>query len=476
MYKVVIGLEIHCELNTKSKNFSGAKNEYSSFPNTNVQTVDLGLPGILPVVNKEAVRKALKVALALNCEVPKYLRFARKNYFYPDLPKGYQITQHQNIDPIGKNGYLMINVNGQDKKVLIHDTHLEEDTASLDHYGDFSLIDYNRCGVPLLETVTEPCLNSADEAIAFLEALRNLFLYTDTSEARSDRGQIRCDVNVSLMDENATELGTKVEMKNINSFNNVRLAIECEVKRQTELLEKGEKIVQETRRFSEEDMKTYSMREKVDAIDYKYYTEPNIPPIELDEYFVEETKNSIPELSFSRVNRYINDYNITRRDANIIVKDIKTANYYEKAISLGGNPKSLSNWIVTNINSYLNEQNLTIDKIYLTPNRLVSLLEQIDKGTISTKQAKEVFSKCLEEDKDPKEIINDLGLSQITNEEELRTIAKEVLEEHSNLIEDYKNGKNVFGFFVGQIMKKTGGRANPVLANKVLKKELDELC
>lgn len=473
MYKTVIGLEVHCELNTKSKNFSSAKNSFSEFPNTNVQTVDLGLPGILPVANKEAARKALKVALALNCEIPHYLRFARKNYFYPDLPKGYQITQHQNQDPIGKNGYLMINVNGQDKKVLIHDTHLEEDTASLDHFGDFSLIDYNRCGIPLLETVTEPCLNSSEEAIAFLESLRNLFLYCDISEARSDRGQIRCDVNVSLAPLDSDELGTKVEMKNINSFNNVKLAIECEVQRQTELLDKGLPIVQETRRFSEENRETYSMREKVDAIDYKYFTEPNIPPIPLTSEFIEETRNQIPELAYSRINRYIKDYSLTRRDANILVKDLKTAIYYEQAIALGGNPKSLANWIVTNINSYLNEENLTIDKISLTEDQLVSLLDQIDTGKISTKQAKEVLEKSLSENKNPLDLIKELGLSQITDPEELRLVAKEVLDENQNLITDYKNGKKVFGYFVGQIMKKTNGRANPPLANQVLKEELE---
>lgn len=474
MYKTVIGLEVHCELNTKSKNFSSAKNVYSAFPNENVQTVDLGLPGILPVVNKEAVRKALKVALALNCEIPKYLRFARKNYFYPDLPKGYQITQHQNQDPIGKNGYLMINVNGEDKKVLIHDTHLEEDTASLDHFGDFSLIDYNRCGIPLLETVTEPCLNSADEAIIFLESLRNLFLYCDVSEARSDRGQIRCDVNVSLMKENEIKLGTKVEMKNINSFNNVRLAIECEIKRQAELLDKGETIIQETRRFSEEDNKTYPMRQKVDAIDYKYFTEPNLPPIPLTEDFIEETKNQIPELSYSRVTRYIKNYDLNRRDANILVKELTTANYYEEAIKLGGDPKNIANWIVTNINTYLNEENTTIDKISLTPKQLVSLLKQVSNGKISNKQAKDVLVKSLTESKDPLDIIEELGLSQITDSNELRPIVLEVLEEHSNLIEDYKNGKKVFGFFVGQIMKKTNGRANPVLANNLLTEEINK--
>jgi aspartyl-tRNA(Asn)/glutamyl-tRNA(Gln) amidotransferase subunit B len=276
------------------------------------------------------------------------------------------------------------------------------------------------------------------------------------------------------MKENDTELGTKVEMKNINSFNNVRLAIECEIKRQTELLDKGEPIIQETRRFSEEDNKTYSMREKVDAIDYKYFTEPNIPPIEITSDFLEETKQQIPELAFSRVNRYINDYNLTRRDANILVKELTTANYYEDAIVEGGDPKTVANWIVTNINSYLNEEELTIDKISLTPKQLVSLLDQISSGKISNKQAKEVLQKALSEKKNPLDIIKDLGLSQITDKEEIRKIALEVLEEYSNLIEDYKNGKKVFGFFVGQIMKKSNGRANPVLSNQVLQEELDK--
>ena len=286
MYKVVIGLEVHCELSSNSKNFSGAENSYSSYPNSNVATVDMGFPGILPVANKEAVKKALKMAMALHCETPDIITFDRKNYFYPDLPKGYQITQMNK--PVGINGYVMINVDGVDKKVLIHDTHLEEDTASLDHFGTYSLIDYNRAGVPLLETVTEPCLHSAKEAVAFLEALRNMFLYCGTSEARSDQGQMRCDVNISLMEEGATEFGTKVEMKNINSFNNVKEAIEYEIKRQTEVLSSGGKIVQETRRYDDTDMCTYSMRSKVDAVDYKYFVEPNIPPIKVTEDFLEE--------------------------------------------------------------------------------------------------------------------------------------------------------------------------------------------
>ena len=306
MYKTVIGLEVHCELKSNSKNFSSARNYFSDIPNSNVSVVDLGMPGILPVVNMGAVKNSIKMALAMNCKVPKYLTFERKNYFYPDLPKGYQITQFKN--PIGTDGYVIINVNGKEKKVLIHDTHLEEDTASMDHYNDYSLLDYNRCGVPLLETVTEPCLNSADEAVAFLETLRNIFLYTDTSYARSDKGQIRCDVNVSLMTEDAKELGTRVEIKNINSFSGVKEAIIIEVARQTEVLNSGGHIEQETRRYDENAHATYTMRSKEDAIDYRYFTDPNLPPIEIDSNWINEIKGEIPVLPNERFNTYVNKY------------------------------------------------------------------------------------------------------------------------------------------------------------------------
>ena len=465
MYKVVIGLEVHCQLNTKSKNFSSSLNSYNSLFNTNISPVDIGYPGILPVVNKEAVRKSLKVALALNCKIPKYLNFDRKNYFYPDLPKGYQITQMHN--PIGTDGYLMINVDGVDKKVLIHDTHLEEDTANLNHYSDYSLIDYNRCGIPLLETVTEPCLYSVKEAITFLEALRSLFLYTDTSLARSDKGQIRCDVNVSLCTD-YNELGTRVEMKNINTFNNVKEAIECEIKRQTEILNAGGKIVQETRRYDDNLKQTFSMRNKEDAIDYKYFVEPNIPMIKLTDEFINNLKYEIPMLQYERVNKYINTYNISRVDANTIVKDINLANYYEQAILEGGNPNILANFITGSILSYLNKFSLTIDKINLKPNVLNGLIKLVEDGKISNKQAKEVLLQALEEEKNPLDLIEKLNISQITNKEEIIKVINEVLEENPNLVVDYKNGKKVFDYIIGQIMKKTKGRANPVITKESL--------
>ena len=472
MYKVVIGLEVHCELKTISKNFSGSRNEYSSLPNSNVATVDLGFPGVLPVANKEAVKKALKMALALNCETPDIITFDRKNYFYPDLPKGYQITQMHK--PVGINGYVMINVDGEDKKVLIHDTHLEEDTASLDHFGNYSLIDYNRSGIPLLETVTEPCLHSAKEAIAFLETLRSMFLYCDTSEARSDKGQMRCDVNISLMKEDATELGTKVEMKNINSFNNVKEAIEYEIKRQTEVLESGGKVIQETRRYDDEDKKTYSMRQKVDAIDYKYFVEPNIPPIKVTSSWLEEIRNEIPMLQYERINLYMNEYGISRKDATTLVKEKKIAEYYEQGIKEGGDPKTLANWIVSIIMGHLNKFEIGIDKIYLTPKMLTELIKVLNAGKISIKQAKEVLYKALEEEKDPVKLVDELGISQIGDDDEIRKIALEVIDENSHLIADYKAGKKVFDYFVGQVMKKTRGRANPATTAKILREELDK--
>ena len=288
MYKVVIGLEVHCELKTNSKNFSSSKNEYTETPNIYVNEVDLGMPGILPVTNAFSVKQALKTALALKCEIPDYVVFDRKNYYYADLPKGFQITQTRK--PMGRNGFINIFVKDEIKKIDIEQIHLEEDTASMVHHSNYSLIDYNRAGVPLIEVVTKPCISNADEAFGFLEALRNLFLYTEVSEARLDRGEMRCDVNISLMKEDAKEFGTKVEIKNIGSFLNVKNAIEYEIKRQTEVLESGDKVIQETRRFDEREMKTFSMRSKVDSVDYKYFIEPNLPPFNLSKEYISIVK------------------------------------------------------------------------------------------------------------------------------------------------------------------------------------------
>ena len=470
MYNVTIGLEVHCEVKTNSKNFSSARNTYSEYPNENIDTVDIGLPGILPVANKEAFRKSLKMALALNCKTPDIVMFDRKNYYYPDLPKGYQITQMEK--PVGVDGYVMINVNGKDLKVGIHDIHLEEDTASMEHFSDYSLIDYNRAGVPLLETVTTPSIHSADEAIAFLEALKGIFLYTGVSEARTDRGQMRVDVNISLSKDDT--LGTRTEMKNINSFNNVRLAIETEIKRQTEVLESGGVILQETRRFDEEKMETFPMRSKVDAVDYKYYIEPNIPPIKIDDSWIEEIKKDIPMLQFDRVVKYMGDYNLSRYDSEIIVKDKSVSDYFEETIKLGCNPKSSANWITSVILGHLNKNELKITDIYLTPKMLVELITMVDSGKISSKQSKQVFIKCLEDSIEPSKVVKELGMTQITDDKTIRDIVVKVLDEHPLLIEDHRKGKNTFDFFVGQVMKATRGQANPGITANIIREEIEK--
>lgn len=470
-YIPVIGLEVHCELKSNSKNFSTGKNGNGDV-NTNLSVVDIGYPGILPFANKEAVKKSIMVALALNSTVPEKLIFDRKNYYYPDLPKGYQITQFNN--PIGINGYIMINVDGTDKRIDIHDTHLEEDTANMDHLSNYSLIDYNRAGVPLLETVTEPCIGSSKEAIAYLEALRNIFLYLDVSDARADLGQIRVDVNVSMKKEEDTELGTRVEMKNINSFSTVKEVIEVEIKRQTEILEAGGIIEQETRRYDEANKTTVFMRGKSDAIDYKYYTEPNIPPIKLREEFINDIKKNMPVLEYERKNTYMNEYGISNIDASTLTKDKKLSDYFESIISYGSNPKDTSNVVVGFLLGYLNKNYKDIADINIEPKDFSEIIKMMTDGKISNKQVKDIFTKALDEDKSVLEIAKSIG-TQISDKEEIRKIINEVFDENSKVIDDFKSGKNVNGFIMGLIMKKTSGKVNPGVTNMVLEEELNKL-
>ncbi len=470
-YEVTIGLEVHCEVKTHTKMFSPSLNAYEEMANSNVTEIDLAFPGVLPTVNYEAVKKAVKMSLALNCKVPEKMYFDRKNYYYADLPKGYQITQTH--DPVGTNGYINVYVGEEVKKVLIHDIHLEEDTASLDHYDNYSLIDYNRAGIPLLETVTEPCLHSAEEALAFLDALRKIFIYCDISEARTDRGQMRCDVNISLAPKGSQVLGTKVEMKNINSFANVKAAIEYEIERQKEALNKGERIIQETRRYDDVDCKTYRMREKVESIDYKYFIEPNIPPYKLEKEFIEEIRKTIPPLQFERISKYINEYGISHYDASVIVKDKSVAEYFEKCLELGINPKTSANWVTSIILAHLNKTETSIEDLYLTPKMLKQIINLIEEGKISSKQAKEVFYKVVEDKKGPLKIIEELGIKQTSDDSAIRTIVQSILDNNQNLIEEYKGGRsNVLDFFVGQVMKQTRGQANPMMTSSIIKEEI----
>ena len=472
MYKVVIGLEVHCELETKSKNFSPAPNMFTEAHNINVATVDLGLPGILPVANKEAARRALFTAMALHCETPDEVIFDRKNYYYPDLPKGYQITQ--NTKPMGINGYLDILVNGHIKRVDIHDLHLEEDTTSLEHYPKYSLIDYNRSGIPLMEIVTEPCMESADEAVTFLEDLRDVFLYLGVSEARSNYGQMRCDVNISLMKDTDTELGTKVEMKNINAFNNVRAAIEYEIKRQSEILNRGEKVVQETRRIAE-DGKTYSMREKVDAVDYKYFIEPNIPSTPITDDFLYELKSELPELKLDRYFKYIEKYNISEYDATILSKERSVADYFESVISSGCDVSLAVNFVTTTILSTINKLDIKIDELFITPDMLSGVINYVASGKMSLDAAKKLLYKAIDEKVDPNELIKKESLVQINDKDELLTLIRSCMDENLEVVRQYVEDGNMSAgnFFIGQVMKKSNRQANPNISKELIFEELE---
>ncbi len=481
-YKVLIGLEMHCEISeTNTKVFSSAANSYTDLPNANVRPVDMAFPGTLPVINKEAVKKALMASMILNCKQPEYIYFERKNYYYPDLPKGFQITQETKPAPVGIYGTLTYDCNGEEKVVRINNIHLEEDAASSDHYSSWTTINYNRAGVPLLELVTYPDFRSAEEAVSFLETMRSIYQYAGISEADSKKGQIRCDVNVSIMDASLDESkeenwGTKVEIKNVNSFGGVRDAINYEIQRQIELKENGEydEMEQQTRRWDEESGTTIYMRSKVDAIDYKYFIEPNIPKFKLSEDWIEEIRKSIPALASERKEKYINEYGISNYDATILVKEKMVADYYEETIKLGANPKSASNWITSTILGYLNKHELEIKDIYLNPEMLAKLIKMVEDGKISSKQSKEVFYKVIEDEKEPEKIVEELGIKQIGDDNAIREIVVKVLDEHLDLIEAHRKGKPVFDFFVGQVMKATRGQANPGLTANIIREEIEK--
>ena len=472
MYKAVIGLEVHCELNTLSKMFSCSENSYSKNANTNIDLVDLAMPGTLPLPNKEGVRKALKLAMALNCETPKEVIFDRKNYYYADLPKGYQITQM--TKPFGKNGYLDIEIDGVIKRCGIHQLHLEEDSASMDHQGEISLIDYNRAGVPLVEIVTEPVFNNEVEVIEFLENLRTIIKYIDVSEASSDKGQLRVDVNISMMKESDTELGVRAEIKNINSFNSVKETILYEISRQREILESGGVVKQETRRWVDDEKKTVSMREKVDAIDYKYYIDPNIPVVKLSDDFKDEIRREIPVLHYEREKRYV-ELGVSLKDAKTLVKSKGISDFYESVLELGGDAKDASNWVTTRLLGYMNSNNLDISQIYMTPEMLVSILNMVRDSKISTQQAKELFVLVLERKDTPERIVVERNMQQISDPEQIRDIVNKVLDQNEDAVNTFKSGKtNIVGFLVGQILKESQGKANPQVASQVLNEEINK--
>ena len=471
MTKLVIGLEMHAEMKSTTKVFSPSSNVYNKMANVNINEIDLAFPGFMPSLNEECVKKAVEMALILKCDVAKYMLFDRKNYYYPDLPKGYQITQ--NTRPVGINGNLEVSLNGSKFNVEILDIHLEEDAAALDHLPTFSLIDYNRAGVPLLETVTAPCMHSADEAIAFLETMCRIYKYTGISEADTKKGQIRCDVNVNLMDDNGNYITPKVEIKNVNSLANVKLAILYEEKRQLESLKNNEPLYQETRRFDETSGTTIHMRSKADAIDYKYFVEPNIPPYEITDEFVENIRKTIPVLADARKDNYMNNLSLDEYNANILIKDINIANYFEKCVEVGIKPIIAANFINGIITSYINEKDININDFYLKPEYLKQINDAKESGILSSKGVKEVFYKSLEEEKEPKNFISKDD-AQVSDENLIESIIDRILSSHEKEILEYKNGRtNIFDFFVGQVMKETRGKANPIITKDLLHKKLD---
>lgn len=479
-YKAMIGLEMHCEISkTNSKVFSPSKNEYNDVPNSSVGPIDLAFPGILPLVNKKCVSLALKASMILNCKQPEYIYFERKNYYYPDLPKGYQITQETKPIPVGIYGKVKFVCNDKMKEVRVNNIHLEEDAASLDHYEKTSNIDYNRAGVPLLELVTEPDLHSADEAVAFLEHMRSIYRYADISEADSKKGQVRCDVNVSIMESDKDETdpknwGTKIEIKNVNSFGAVRDVINYEIKRQTELKENGtyDEMEQQTRRWDSDKCETVYMRNKANAIDYKYFVEPNIPKFKITKEYLESIRKTIPELADEKRERYIKEYDLSDYDAGVLTKEKSVADYFEKLISLNINAKTAANWVTGQILAYINKNDVTINELYMTPERLKVIIENLENNTISIKQAKEIFTKVLDEKKEPNNYISKDN-AQISDKNALVEIIDTILENNPKQIEDYKNGRtNLFDYFVGQVMKETRGKANPVITKEILKEKL----
>lgn len=470
-YETIIGLEIHAELNTKSKIFCPCSTKFGSKPNTNTCPVCTGLPGSLPVLNKEVIKLAIKAGAALNCDINLINKTDRKNYFYPDLPKAYQISQFDM--PICSHGYVNIVVDNKERNINLTRIHIEEDAGKLVHLEseELTLIDYNRAGVPLIEIVSEPEIKSADEAIEFLKSLRSILIYSEISDCKMEQGSMRCDVNISVRELGDTKLGTKVEIKNMSSFKEVYKAIKKEEKRQIELYSYGEghKVIQETRRWDAAKGRTLSMRTKEDAHDYRYFPEPDLPPVILKEAYVNELVNTLPELPKDKKARMVNEYKLTEKEIEIIVEEKEIAEYYENVVSLCNDPKQASNWIITEILRLMKESNV----IPIKASYLAELIKETKKGTISRTAAKEVFEELAITDKDVKEIIKEKGLEQNSDTTQLESIVDDILSSHPGAIKDYKDGKKQsFGFLMGQIMKATKGTANPGMVKKILGNKL----
>lgn len=473
-YEAVIGLEVHAQLKTKTKIFCGCSTKFGSSPNTNVCPICLGHPGSLPVLNKKVVEFTVLMGLATNCTINEKSVFARKNYFYPDLPKNYQISQYE--EPICEYGFLMIEKDGVEKKIGITRIHMEEDAGkSIHDFGESTMIDLNRTGTPLMEIVSEPDIRSAEEAYLYLNKLRQILTYLDICDGNMEEGSLRCDANISIRLKGETKLGTKVEVKNMNSFRNVERAIEKEIERQIDLVEDGKEIIQETLLWNADLNELFSMRSKEEAHDYRYFPDPDLMPVIVDEKWKNEIAKSLPELPDQRKKRFINQFNLPNYDAEILTSSRAIADYYENVLKVTDDYKSASNWIMTDVLKILNEQKINIDEFKISPVNLGELVNLINQKIISHKIAKDVFAEMLKENKSPNEIIKEKNLVQISDANELEKEIEKILDANPKDVEDYLAGKEkVIGFFVGQIMKATKGKANPQAVNELLKKRLEK--
>ena len=472
-FETVIGLEVHVELRTKSKIFCGCAVEFGAAPNTNTCPICLGHPGVLPVLNRKAVEYAMKAAMALNCEVATHCKFDRKNYFYPDLPKAYQISQYDR--PIGTNGWIDIEVNGVTKRIGITRLHLEEDAGKLTHVdgGFASLVDFNRVGTPLIEIVSEPDIRSPEEARIYLEKLKAIMQYCEVSDVKMEEGSLRCDANISLRPFGQKEFGTKIELKNMNSFRGVQRGLEYEEMRQAEVLASGGRIVQETRRWDEAQGKTVPMRGKEEAHDYRYFPDPDLVDLYIDDEWKARVRASIPELPDARKARYMNEYGLPAYDAEVITSSKKLADLFEQSLAHTNDAKAVSNWIMGDLLGYLNANNLELDEVKVTGQGLGEMIGLIEKGTISGKIAKTVFKEMLATGKSPQAIVEEKGLVQISDESLIRSVVEKVIEANPQSVADYKAGKEkALGFLVGQVMKETRGKANPALVNQLIIEKL----
>jgi len=472
-YETVIGLEVHVELATATKIFCSCPTEFGKEPNTHVCPVCLGLPGSLPVLNKRVVEFAIKAGLALNCQIPRFAKFDRKNYFYPDLPKAYQISQYDL--PLAIGGYLEFEVNGETKRVGITRVHLEEDAGKLVHaeFADYSLADYNRTGVPLIEIVSEPDLRSPEEAKAYLEKLKSVIQYTGISDVKMEEGSLRCDANVSIMPAGSKEFGTRSEIKNMNSFKAVQRGLAYEVERQKEVLEAGGKVVQETRRWDEHKGVTYAMRSKEEAHDYRYFPDPDLVPVMVEPAWVEEIRQSLPEMPDARRKRYQSEWGLPEYDAAVITASKAMADFFEATLAEYHDAKAVANSLLGEILKYLNAQGIEIHQTKLTPAHLAELLMLQADGTISGKIAKTVFEEMFSSGKKAAEIVQEQGLVQISDKDAIAAIIAQVIADNPKSVQDFKAGtEKALGFLVGQVMKISKGRANPEMANQLLREKL----